>query len=70
MRQKKCDSACTKVLFHILNQEVKNFLEKFDEKIEQKLKDSEHKYSEPLEEAKDSTKEANQFIHEQLTGNQ
>ena len=46
------------------------FLEKFDEKIEQKLKDSEHKYSEPLEESKEATKEANQFIHKQLTGNQ
>ena len=46
------------------------FLEKFDDKIEQKLKDSEHKYSEPLEESKEATKEANQFIHKQLTGNQ
>ena len=46
------------------------FLEKFDDKIEQKLKDSEHKYSEPLKESKEATKEANQFIHKQLTGNQ
>ena len=52
------------------SQKYNYFLEKFDEKIEQKLKDSEHKYSEPLEESKEATKEANQFIHKQLTGNQ
>ena len=52
-----------------LQADINLCLEKFDEKIQQKLKDSEHKYSEPIEEANEATNEANEFVHNQLTGN-